>query len=112
MTDLAWIDTAVSPNGFEGWLDMTPVAQIASALAALDLVGADDVKALVTQALAIVGLDPATMSDPQREALVDSLSPSTRKALDQLGSALFDLMDAYMERIRTFIEANPDHIHP
>jgi len=106
VVDLAWVDTMVSPDGFEGWLSATSCARVVSTLTALDRVGASDVKTLVREAVATVGIDPAATSDEQREQLVDGMTDAAREALNRLDDDFIDIVDAYMGRCWAFVESH------
>lgn len=106
IVDVAWIDTMVSPDGFTGWLSATSSARITSTLAALDDVGASDVKGLVLEALAAVGIDPATTSDDQREQMVDDMTDAAREDLSRLDAGFYDASDLYMDRCWAFVESH------
>ncbi|MEU8005906.1 DUF4375 domain-containing protein [Catellatospora sp. NPDC049111] len=106
LSDLAWIDITVAPNGFLGWLDMSSADRLRETATALAAVGATQVGELVAQVFATVGLDPATMTDEVKDDLVEGLSAEAVVRLEQLGDAMFDLTEDYMARCHAYAQTH------
>lgn len=106
LSDLAWIDTTVAPNGFLGWLDMTSADRLRGTATALAAAGTTRVGELVAQVFAVAGLDPATMTDEVKDEAVEALSDAALEDLDRLGSEMFELTDDYMARCHAYAQAH------
>jgi hypothetical protein len=104
--DVLWIDTQVSPNGFDGWLYNTSSERIADTLEALEHVGCPRVLEIVQEALAVAGVDPDKMSDKKREARMESLSEEDRERLSEVDAKFYDAVEDCMTACREFVAAN------
>jgi hypothetical protein len=106
LSNIAWIDTQVAPNGFDGWLSHTSCERMIATMKALGEVGCNRVLTLVEQALTVARIDPSSMKDPEREDQVDSLSDRDRDLLFALDSQFYDAADECMERCMEFADRN------
>jgi Domain of unknown function (DUF4375) len=105
IVDITWIDTQVAPNGFLGWLSYTSGKRMLRTLAALRTIACYPVLALVERALLVAAIDPATMSDADREARLDSLSEADARRLYALDDAFYDAVEDCMQRLQDFVRA-------
>jgi hypothetical protein len=105
IVDITWIDTQVAPNGFLGWLSYTSGKRMVRTLAALRTIACYPVLALVERALLVAAIDPATMSDADREARLDSLSEADARRLYALDDAFYDAVEDCMQRLQDFVRA-------
>ena len=105
IADVLWIDTQVSPNGFDGWLRYTTNARMLATLAALELVGCPGVKEMVIDALAVAQIDPAATTDAQREARVNALTDYDRDRLMDVSARFYDAAEACMAACQAFARA-------
>jgi hypothetical protein len=105
IANIVWIDVQVAPNGFDGWLYCTSNERMRQTLDALATVGCARVAMLVKAAMAIGEVDPAKMSDAQREAQLDTLSETARRRLGELDNEFYDAVEECMGCCRTFLNA-------
>jgi Domain of unknown function (DUF4375) len=105
IVDVTWLDIQIAPNGFLGWLSYTSSERMLKTLAALHTIGCPPVLALVEQALLIATIDPATMSDEDREARLESLSEADARRLFALDNDFYDAVEDCMERLQGFVRA-------
>jgi hypothetical protein len=96
ISDIMWIGTQVSPNGFDGWLAYTSCERIRRTLQALVEVGCTDILAVVKEALEIVAVDPERMTDEQREHRMNSLTEADMRRLAEVGSRFYDVFEPSM----------------
>jgi hypothetical protein len=106
VADLLWIDTQVSPNGFDGWLFNTSSERLAATLEALERIGCHAVLDIVRAALRLAGIDPLSMSDGEREEQMDSLSEDERKRLFKLDSAFYESVQDCMATCEAFVASH------
>lgn len=102
ISDIMWLGTQVSPNGFDGWLAYTPCARIRRTLEALSEVGCAEVAEVVRAALGVAGVDPDSMLDKERQSRVDALSEQDRERLQAIDSRFHDVYDPSMELCRRY----------
>ena len=105
ISDVTWLDTQIAPNGFQGWLAYTSRERMLMTLAALHTIGCSRVLALVKRALLIVAIDPATMTDADREARLELLSEADARRLFALDNDFYDAVEDCMERLQGFVRA-------
>jgi|SRR5262245_9245753 len=105
VADVTWLDVQIAPNGFLGWLSYTSNAGMLRTLAALDTIGCSRVLALVDKALRITAIDPAAISDADREARLDSVSEENARRLFRLDNDFYDAVEECMERLQSFVRA-------
>ena len=96
IADIMWIDTLVSPNGFDGWLAYTSCERMRRTMQALAEIGCGDVLDVVEEALEIVGVDPHRMTDQERERRMDSLTDAERARLGNADSRFYDVFGPSM----------------
>ena len=106
VADILWVDTQVSPNGFDGWLYYTSSERIAATLHALEHLGCLPVLELVREALAIIGVDPFRMPDEQREAQLDSLVDEARDRLSEVDDRFHEAVEDCMATCQAFVESH------
>jgi Domain of unknown function (DUF4375) len=102
ISDIMWIGTQVSPNGFDGWLAYTSSERMRGTLAALRELGCTEVLAVVEEALALAGVDPASMDDDKREHTVDRLTDEQRDCLALVDQRFYDVYEPSMELVARF----------
>ena len=105
IVDVTWLDTQIAPNGFQGWLSYTSSERMLKTLAALHTIGCSRVLALVERALRIAAIDPATMTDADREARLELLSEADARRLFALDNDFYDAVEECMERLLGFVRA-------
>jgi len=105
ISDVTWLDTQIAPNGFQGWLSYTSSERMLKTLAALHTIGCSRVLALVERALRIAAIDPATMTDADREARLELLSEADARRLFALDNDFYDAVEECMERLLGFVRA-------
>ena len=91
VADVMWIGTQVSPNGFDGWLAYTTCERMRATLEALAEMGCLEVAESVKDALAVAGVDPATMTDRERERRLDALTEGDRGRLEAVDRKFHDV---------------------
>jgi hypothetical protein len=106
VSDIMWVDTQVSANGFDGWLYNTPNERITRTLEALDRLGCSRVADIARRALAAAGVDSQSMSDDAREERLDSLSDEDRDRLSEVDGEFYDAVEECMEICRAFVDAH------
>jgi Domain of unknown function (DUF4375) len=105
IVDITWLDTQITPNGFQGWLCYTSCARMLRTLTALNTIGCSQVLVLVEKALLIAAIDPTTMSDEDREARLELLSEANARRLFALDNDFYDAVEDCMRRLRRFARA-------
>jgi hypothetical protein len=105
IVDVTWLDIQIAPSGFEGWLSYTSRKRMLRTLAVLHTIGCSHVLALVERALLIAAIDPATMSDEDREARLELLSEADARRLFALDNDFYDAVEDCMERLQGFVRA-------
>ena len=105
VADVTWLDVQIAPNGFLGWLSYTSNARMLRTLAALDSIGCSRVLALVDKALLIAAIDPATISDRDREARLDLVSAENARRLFRLDNDFYDAVEECIDRLQAFVRA-------
>jgi hypothetical protein len=106
ISDIMWIGTQVSPNGFDGWLAYTPCERMCRTLEALREVGCTEVLDVVAEALAAARVDPHRMTDEERERQVDALSDDDRGRLEAADSRFYDVFEPSMEACERYARQN------
>ncbi|RJL21742.1 DMP19 family protein [Bailinhaonella thermotolerans] len=106
VADIGWIDAMVAPNGFDGWLAYTSCEQMTRTLHALGLTGDDRLLALVREALDVAGIDPAAMSDEERDDRLGDLPDDAHELLSPLDDRYYGVVGDTMARCLAFAEAN------
>ena len=97
ISDVMWIGTQVSPNGFDGWLAYTSCERMRDTLNALVEIGCTEVADLVGEALRIAGVDPERIGDEERERLVHVLREENRERLQAVDARFYDVYESSME---------------
>jgi hypothetical protein len=105
IADITWIDIQVAPNGFLGWLSYTSAKRMLRTLAALRTIACYPELALVERALLIAAIDPATMSDADREARLELLTEADARHLYAVDDAFYDAVEDCMQRLQDFVRA-------
>jgi hypothetical protein len=98
ISNIMWIGTQVSPNGFDGWLAYTSCERIRDTLDAIAEVGCGEVAEVVRTALQVPGLEPQSMTDTERERLLAGMSEEDRGRLRRKGIDLTRLNNATAAR--------------
>lgn len=106
LSDIAWLDIQVAPNGFDGWLSHTSCARMVDTVHALRRVGCHEILALVEQALAVARIHPSAMTEDEREEQMESISDKERDMLFALDGHFYESVDECMERCVAFARAN------
>ena len=96
LSDIMWIGTQVSPNGFDGWLSYTSCERMRRTLKALEDIGCTAILAAVKDALEVSAVDPQMMSDEDRERQVNRLSDADRERLYAVDSRFYDVFEPSM----------------
>ena len=108
VSDIMWIGTQVSPNGFDGWLAYTSCERMRRTLQALVQVGCTDILGVVKAALQIVGVDPERMTDDQRERRMDSLTEVEMRQLAEVDSRFYDVFEPSMALCKRYTAEQAD----
>lgn len=106
LADIMWIDIMVSPNGFDGWLYDTSCERMRSTLEALNRVGCTCVADIVSRALKVAGVRPESMSDEDRQGVLDSLSDDHRDRLSDLDGEFYEAAEECMAACSAFVRAH------
>jgi len=106
VSDIMWIGTQVSPNGFDGWLANTSCERMEGTLSALAAAGCHGVAALVREALTIAGIEPSRMTDAERERRVNGMTEDDRGKLEHVDRSFYDLYGRSMVLCRYYAEQN------
>jgi hypothetical protein len=96
ISDVMWLGTQVSPNGFDGWLAYTTCARMRRTLEALAEIGSAEVASTVRAALAVAGVDPLIMGDEERQRRLDALTDADRGLLEPIDRKFHDLYEPSM----------------
>jgi hypothetical protein len=106
LSDIMWIDIQVAPNGFDGWLYNSSSEQIRRTLEALETVGCSRVAEIVSEAIAVVGLDVHATSDNKRENRLGSISEADIDRFSKLDGEFYDAVEECMNICRAFVAAH------
>lgn len=102
VSDIMWIGTQVSPNGFDGWLMYTSCERMRGTLKGLAELGCTQVAEVVEMALKVAGVRPDSMRDDERESRVKAMTEEDRGRLEAIDGKFHQVYEPSMELCRYY----------